>query len=90
MHTKWTRKALLNIDTILTYISLDNPERAREFVRDITIQLRILEEFPLVGRAGKVMGTREFVVHENYIIYYRVYAECIEILRVLHTRQKYP
>jgi toxin ParE1/3/4 len=90
MHTKWTKIALANIESILSYIALDNPERAKEFIVDIQSKLAILEEFPLIGQAGKVMGTREFVVHENYIVYYRAHAERIEILRVLHTRQKCP
>jgi toxin ParE1/3/4 len=36
-----------------------------------------------------VPGTREAVVHPNYILVYRV-GECIEVLAVLHARQQYP
>jgi plasmid stabilization system protein ParE len=41
-------------------------------------------------RAGRVPGTRETVVHPNYILVYRVTAEAVEIVNVLHTRQQYP
>jgi len=34
-------------------------------------------------------GTREMVVHPNYLVVYRV-MEQVEILTVLHTRQEYP
>jgi plasmid stabilization system protein ParE len=41
-------------------------------------------------RAGRVEGTREAVVHPNYIIVYRIGTEAVEILDVLHTRRQYP
>jgi len=41
-------------------------------------------------RRGRRPNTREAVVHPNYILIYRVGAEAIEILAVLHTRQEYP
>ena len=39
---------------------------------------------------GRVPGTREAVVHPNYILVYRVTAEAVEILRLMHARQRYP
>jgi len=49
---------------------------------------RIIEN-PYLYRSGRVAGTREAVVHPNYILVYRV-TETIEILAVLHARQRYP
>ena len=40
-------------------------------------------------RHGRVSGTREMVVHPNYIVVYRV-THVVEILNVLHSRQEYP
>jgi toxin ParE1/3/4 len=40
-------------------------------------------------RPGRDPGTREAVVHPNYLIIYRV-GDVIEILAVLHARQQYP
>lgn len=40
-------------------------------------------------RPGRIPGTREAVVHPNYILIYRV-AEIIEALAVFHARQPYP
>jgi toxin ParE1/3/4 len=41
-------------------------------------------------RAGRVAGTREAVLHPNYILVYRVATDTIEVVRVLHARQRYP
>ncbi|WP_354043151.1 type II toxin-antitoxin system RelE/ParE family toxin [Devosia sp. UYZn731] len=35
-------------------------------------------------------GTRELVVHPNYIVVYRVLTDQIDIVSVLHARQEYP
>ncbi|XXQ68619.1 type II toxin-antitoxin system RelE/ParE family toxin [Neisseriaceae bacterium B1] len=46
---------------------------------------------PMLGRIGRVMkGTRELVVHPNYLIIYRVLPETVEIVGVLHARRQYP
>ncbi len=90
MQTKWTRRAANNLETILAYIASDNPVAAQDFAMDIGSQLAKLEHFPLLGRSGMVPSTRELVVHENYIVYYRVRDSQIEILRVLHARRRYP
>jgi plasmid stabilization system protein ParE len=37
-----------------------------------------------------VEGTREAVVHPNYIIVYRVTTDAVEIVSVVHARQEYP
>ena len=49
---------------------------------------RIIEN-PYLYRPGRIAGTREAVVHPNYILVYRV-TGTIEILAVLHARQRYP
>jgi plasmid stabilization system protein ParE len=46
-------------------------------------------ENPYLYRPGRIDGTGEAVVHPNYILVYRI-TETIEILAVLHARQRYP
>lgn len=41
-------------------------------------------------RPGREPGTREAVVHPNYIMIYRVTTEAVEIVNILHARQRYP
>ena len=49
-----------------------------------------LAEHPYLFRPGRVPGTRELIAHPNYLIVYRVTAEQVEIVSVLHARQQYP
>jgi toxin ParE1/3/4 len=41
-------------------------------------------------RSGRVPGTREAVVHPNYILVYHVTADAVEIISLVHARQEYP
>ncbi|MEI9850059.1 MAG: type II toxin-antitoxin system RelE/ParE family toxin [Sphingomonas sp.] len=45
---------------------------------------------PFAFRPGRIAGTREAVVHPNYIVIYRASAEIVEIVNVVHARQRYP
>ena len=50
-----------------------------------------LTKRPAIGRAGRVLGTRELVIGElPYVVPYRVREQDIEILRVLHTSRRWP
>jgi len=87
---RWTRKALENLDAIAAYIALDNPARARSFVGEIKEKTTLLAQFPAIGRPGRVPGTRELVVHENYVVPYRVKDGTVQILRVHHVARLWP
>jgi toxin ParE1/3/4 len=90
MQIKWTKRASQNLENILAHIAADNSSAAKNFLLDTLQQISNLKEYPSLGRAGLVPSTRELVIHENYVVYYRIKKEQIEILRVLHARRKYP
>ena len=90
MRIKWTKRAASNLETILASIANERPSAAQRFLADTLQQMDQLTKFPLLGRMGVVPLTRELVLHENYIAFYRVRGEVVEILRVLHTRRKHP
>jgi toxin ParE1/3/4 len=90
MDVKWTKKALNSLAEIAKYIEKDNPLRAGTFVKEIREKTNTLGEFPGIGRPGRVPGTRELVVHKNYIVPYRVRGENVEIIRVHHAGKRWP
>lgn len=49
-----------------------------------------LTDYPNLGRLGRVAGTREAVVHENYILVYNVVGDCVRVLRILHVARQWP
>ena len=90
MDIRWTRTALANLEAIAEHIARDNPVRATSFVGEIRTKTERLAEFPALGRPGRVPGTRELVVHENYVVPYRVKDDMVQILRVHHVARLWP
>ena len=86
----WRSKARQSLASINRYIAERNPEAAQNIKDLIEITAFQLSEHPYLYRLGRFPGTREVVVHPNYIIVYRVTASAIEIVNVLHARQQYP
>jgi addiction module RelE/StbE family toxin len=91
LQVRWQDDAITDLVQIRRFIAIDNPsaaarvaDRFREGVVELTHQ-------PGSGRPGRVPGTREKVlVDVPYIIAYRVEANSVVILRVLHTSRKWP
>ena len=81
---KWTKSALASVDEIAGFIANDNPTRATSFVLELQAAVTKLQAHPGMGRAGRVPGTRELVLHKNYIAIYRVRGDDVEILRLHH------
>ena len=91
MRVRWLRAALANLNAEAEYIARENPKAAGEMVDTITAAVDNLAEFPAMGRAGRVPGTRELIVAGTpYIIPYRVREGRVEILRVFHAARKWP
>jgi toxin ParE1/3/4 len=87
----WTEEALSEIEAIVVYIAKDNKVAAMELAERIfTTVETTLPQNPLLGRQGRVTGTRELIVHTSYIVAYRVASTTIEILTVRHTARLWP
>lgn len=89
MAIKWTRAALRSVDEIASFIARDNPARAATFVSELKASTARLQDFPGMGRAGRVPGTRELVLHKNYIAIYRVKGGDVEVLRIHHVARDF-
>jgi toxin ParE1/3/4 len=91
MRLVWTGAALGDLAAARAYIANDNPAAADDQIGRVLGAVTRLVRFPEIGRPGRRSGTRELVVHRTpYIVAYRVRAEAVEILRVLHARQRWP
>jgi toxin ParE1/3/4 len=86
----WRARALSDLETILSYIADRNVAAADELLAVIEACTERLPEHPFLYRTGRVDGTREAVVHPNYIVIYRVGSDEVEIINVVHARQQYP
>jgi len=75
---------------ILEFIGEDDPDAALALVHMIREKVEGLKARPKLYRAGRVSGTREMVVHHNYVVVYSIEEEAVAILRVKHTRQLWP
>lgn len=90
MNVVWRPKARDDLRAILDYVS-DFDEVAALRLRDRIFDLaERIGEFPYMFRNGRRPNTREAVVHANYVVVYRVGADAVQILGVIHTRQQYP
>ena len=82
----FTDQAEADLEVIGDHIALDNPFRAVTFIQELRhdcLELRTMpERYPLFER-HRSSGIRRRV-HGNYLIIYRVGAETVEILHILH------
>ncbi|WP_043769171.1 type II toxin-antitoxin system RelE/ParE family toxin [Algiphilus aromaticivorans] len=90
MKLVWTREAAADRSQIRAYIAQDNPSAALSLDEQISAKASSLADHPDLGRPGRVAGTRELVVHENYIAVYDVTSGQVRILRVLHAARRWP
>ncbi|HEY8027104.1 MAG TPA: type II toxin-antitoxin system RelE/ParE family toxin [Burkholderiaceae bacterium] len=49
-----------------------------------------MADYPLLGRAGQISGTREPIPHESYRIIYEVSDETVWVLALLSTARQWP
>jgi len=91
MRVRWTRPALADIAEIHDYIAAENPFAANSVVRRIRQEAGSLDEHPMIGRPGRVSGTRELVLRQlPYVLAYRNGKDAVDILAVIHTSRRWP
>lgn len=90
MKQVWTEEAEQDRDSIYDRIEAENPPAAVELDMRFDRRAEQLVGHPLIGRAGRVPGTRELVVRPNYLLVYDIDGDTVRILRVLHAAQQWP
>jgi toxin ParE1/3/4 len=91
VRVKWLKRALQNLEDEAEYVASQDPRAATRLVIQIVSGVNVLAAHPALGRPGRLAGTREIVIVDTpYIAAYRVAAESVQILRVLHGARKWP
>ena len=90
MQVIWSDLADSRRAEIIEFIMIDNVDAAVKM--DILFDEADdrLSNYPECGRKGRIFGTKELVVHPNYILIYRLHNNRVEILTVVHSAQEYP
>jgi toxin ParE1/3/4 len=86
----WAREALNDASNIADYISDHSPGAADRMVELIFSSAEKLGHHPYMYRRGRRHGTREAVIHPNYVLVYQVETNRIRIVNVLHSARQYP
>lgn len=86
----WRSRARQDYRAIIDYISDRNTAAAERMADLFDRTAECLPDHPDMYRPGRVSGTREAVMHPNYVMVYRVTETSIEITAIQHTRQQYP
>lgn len=86
----WTPEAIADRESIYGYIEADKPAAALALDELFSEKAWLLIHHPGLGRQGRVTGTRELVVHPNYLFVYDVVNERVRILRLLYAAMQWP
>lgn len=90
MKLLWTHMASADRKDIREYIENHNPAAALAIDELFSELASRLLDHPGLGRPGRVIGTRELVVHQNYVLIYDAVNDQVRILRVLHSAKQWP
>ena len=86
----WTFESLNDRRAIYDYVEAINPNAALALDELFSEKASRLLDHPNLGRSSRITGTRELVVHQNYLLVYDVVSPQIRILRVLHAARQWP
>jgi plasmid stabilization system protein ParE len=86
-----TAAAERDIEAIMAYVR-ERDELAAARIRPAIARAAAgLGAFPLLGRQGRVAGTRERpLTRYPCLLVYRIYGDSVFVVRVLHQRQEWP
>ena len=86
MRVVFKNSAIADIEAIGDYVKLYNPMRAPSIVEEIRQHAIKIGDFPELYPVVSRFGARHIrrCVHSNYLIFYRIARNRVEVLQVLH------
>lgn len=90
---KYLPKARQDLKEINDYIKIDDSKAALKLIDQIDSSISQLSDFPALGKVPKdqrlgMLNYRVLVVH-NYLVFYVVKKDFIQVRRVIHGRRKF-
>lgn len=91
MKLRWTPRAVADLEQIADYLLAVNPKSWKRLLSRLQIAIDYLLQFPHMGKAGLVEGTREFVLSGTpYILVFRLKHDVVQIVSVRDGRMQLP
>jgi toxin ParE1/3/4 len=92
LKVNFTLQARNDLRAIKDWIAIDDERASERVVSRIRQTVLMFGQFPKLGHAGVVTGTREFkVTGLPYLIVYQIASvDEIDILTVIHSKRMYP
>jgi len=88
MKVIWAPEAKRQLSDIWHYIVLDNPAAAERMATRLVAAVEKLSHFPYLGRPGREQSRELVVSGTPFIVVYRVSAEEVRIVTILHGAQR--
>ncbi|NGQ96118.1 type II toxin-antitoxin system RelE/ParE family toxin [Brevibacillus sp. SYP-B805] len=93
LEIKYLPVAMKDLEEILSYIERDNPPAAMALLDNLDSTISKLAQFPYMGKIPKdnylLQKEYRILVVENYLVFYVIMEDIIEIRRILHGKRKY-
>lgn len=90
MNVSWSDDEEFQLTEIWRSIARDNPQAAGQLSRMIDDAVESIALFHHMGKQGRSPGTREFIVHQNYCIVYKIHQEMVFVVSVMHASRRWP
>lgn len=91
LRLRFTQRALRRLELIGEYLYAESPAYASHVMMQLHVATNALAEQPLIGRVGRLTGSRELVLAEiSYIIAYEVHENELIVLSFFHTSRHNP
>lgn len=85
MRLIFAQPAEQDFEAIIAYIAQDDPQAAEGVFRAIATATQRLRDFPHLGHAGRVAGTRELSITAlPYVVVYQVGSDAVTVVAVFH------
>jgi len=91
MKLRWTPRAVADLEEISDYLMAASPQTWEQLLQRIEQLTDALLDFPLMGKRGRVPGTREFMLAGTpYILVFQVKEDAVVIVSVRDGRMRLP